>query len=390
MAVMSKEQPRLVHVFTVPLSLGFVRGQMSFMKNKGMDVHCITSSGAQLRSFAAREGVFVHVVEMTRKITPRQDLRALRELRRKFKELKPQIVHGGTPKAGLLSMIAAKLTRVPVRIYQMRGLPYVTASGSRRLLLKWSEKIACRLAHLVICNSRSLMDLAIKERLCKPHKLKVLHKGSSNGVDAETRFNPGRYTERDRDEMRGKWDIPKNAIIMGFVGRLVRDKGIVELAKSWMMLRRVYSEAHMLLVGDFEDTDPLPKEIKIGLCSDPRVHITGWVDDTPSLYAAMDMLVLPSYREGFPNSPLEAAAMGLPVIATEVPGCVDAVADEATGLLVPPGDADALTVAIRRYFEDAKVRRELGEEGRGWMLKDFRPEDIWKALYKEYSDLLPV
>lgn len=379
---------RLVHALTVPLSLEFIRGQAAYMKARGIDIQCITSFGSQIQEFAEREGVSVHVVEMTRRITPLRDLVSLFALQRTLLELRPLIVHGSTPKAGMLSMIAACGVRVPVRVYQIRGLPFVTAVGIRRVLLKWSERLSCSLAHLVICNSRSLMELAVDEGLCRQSKIKVLLSGSSNGVDADERFNPEHYDTEVRGQAREKYGIARDDRVIGFVGRCVKDKGIAELYAAWQKLRNEFSDLHLLLVGDFEPQDPVSREIQVSLRNDQRVHMTGWIADTALVYSIMNVLILPTYREGFPNAPLEAAAMSLPVVATDVPGCVDAVQDGVTGTLVPARNADALTKAIEMYLNDSELRTQHGSAGRKRVLRDFQPEMIWEALYDEYLCLL--
>jgi glycosyltransferase involved in cell wall biosynthesis len=181
--------------------------------------------------------------------------------------------------------------------------------------------------------------------------------------------------------------IDPGAFVIGFVGRLVKDKGIIELARAWRTLREERSDRVLLLIGPVEERDAVPTEILTALRSDPRVTLRGLDWDTPSLYAAMDVLVLPTYREGFPTAPLEAAAMELPVVASRVPGCIDAVGDGVTGILVPAGDAQALTDAIRRYHDEPELRRKHGAAGRARALESFRQEAIWAAMASEYHSL---
>jgi glycosyltransferase involved in cell wall biosynthesis len=248
--------------------------------------------------------------------------------------------------------------------------------------------VSCLLAQQVFCVSASLREAAVAEGLCQPDKITVLHHGSINGVAAETAFNPARAGSMVRAAARGRYGIPLDAEVIGFVGRVVRDKGLVELVEAWQTLRAERPELHLLVVGPFEPQDPLPPEVETLLRTDPRIHLTGMNSDTPPLYAAMDVVVLPTYREGFGIVAIEAAAMELPVVATEVPGCVDAVQDSVTGTLVPPRDAAALTEAIRHYLLDPELRRRHGRAGRERVLREFRQEDIWKELYAEYTRLL--
>jgi glycosyltransferase involved in cell wall biosynthesis len=275
-----------------------------------------------------------------------------------------------------------------VRIYHMRGLPLMGATGVKRRLLWSTEWIACRLAHRVFCVSHSVRREAVDAGICPPEKIRVLLGGSGNGVDATDRFDPDARGEEARRLTRTRFGIPASAPVIGFVGRIVRDKGVVELAGAWRELRERYAHLHLLLVGPFEPQDPVPAETERLLRADPRVHLAGMDWDTPPLYAAMDVVALPTYREGFPNVPLEAAAMRLPVVATRIPGCVDAVADGRTGLLVPPRDPAALRDALVRYLDDPELRLLHGAAGRERVLREFRQEGIWEALHAEYRRLL--
>ena len=383
--IMTKTSIKLVHIMTVPVSLGcFLSGQVGYMKARGFEVFGLSSPGEPLTRFAEREGIQVYDVEMPRRVTPLRDAVALLKLVRLLRRIHPQVVHAGTPKGGLLGMISARVARTPVRIYHMRGLPFLTATGWRRRLLVWSEQVSCRLAHQVFCVSSSMRDLAVSAGLCKSEKIKVLLQGSGNGVDADNRFNPANVSMSSREETRSKYNIPADAAVLGFIGRIVRGKGIVELAEALKSLRTEFPALHLLLVGPIERQDPIPLDVEEALRRDSRVHLIGAEWNTPPLYAAIDLLVLPTHREGFPNVLLEAAAMQLPVVATRVTGCVDAVLDGVTGALVPPYDPEKLARAIRTYLKDPELRRRHGSAARKWVLSNFRQEAIWEELYQEY------
>ncbi|MUG92461.1 glycosyltransferase [Scytonema sp. UIC 10036] len=379
---------KLLHITTVPETFNFFKGQIGYIKAQGYEVHALSSPGKLLIQFGERQQIPVYGVHMQRRITPLQDISAILQIWEYLQAIRPQIVHAHTPKGGLLGMISARLAGIPVRIYHIRGLPMMTATGYKRLLLTWSEKLSCLFAHQVFCVSHSLREVAIKEGLCPPEKIKVLLGGSSNGVDASNKFNPANLEPCTRQQTREKYGIPNDAIVVGFVGRIVRDKGIEELAKAWQILQQEFSNAHLLIVGCFEPQDPVAAHIQEVLTNDPRIHMTGMIDDTPPLYAAMDILTLPTYREGFPNVALEAAAMTLPVVATSIPGCIDAVQNEVTGTLVPPRDTWALATAIRKYLLDSELRYQHGVSGRRRVLQDFRQEAIWNALNQEYLQIL--
>ncbi|MBW4637294.1 MAG: glycosyltransferase family 4 protein [Gloeocapsa sp. UFS-A4-WI-NPMV-4B04] len=378
---------KLLQITTVPETLSFLKGQTGYMKARGFEVHALSSPGEFLTEFAESEQVSVYAVKMHRRITPLQDIYAIFQVWLHLRQIRPQIVHAHTPKGGLVGTISAWLAGVPVRIYHIRGLPFMTATGYKRLLLRWSEKVSCLLANQVLCVSHSIREVAVAE-ICPADKVKVLLGGSGNGVDASGKFNPAQVGVHTRQEIRKKYGIPGEALVVGFVGRIVRDKGIAELVAAWKTLRAEFPNLHLLMVGSFEPQDAVSPDIENLLTSDERIHLTGIVYNTAPVYAAMDILTLPTYREGLPNVPLEAAAMELPVVATLIPGCIDAVQDGVTGTLVPPRNAEALADAIRMYLHDSELRRQHGQVGRDRVLRGFRQEAIWEAVYQEYLQLL--
>lgn len=380
----------LIHVTTVPETFTFFRGQIAYMKKRGIQIHGVSSPGALLEEVGTRESIPVHGIAMPRRITLIRDIKALYKLYRLFCFLKPDIVHAHTPKGGLLGVVAARLARVPVVIYGMRGLPFVTASGQKRKLLKLTEMVACRLADRTVAVSNAIRNTAISMQLCCEDKILVLAHGSGNGVDAEGRFNPHRLPPGIRENIRSNYQIPADALVLGYVGRIVRDKGIIELEAAWQTIRHKFSSIHLLLIGKIENQDPVPRQILERLKSDPLVRFVGPVAETAPFYAAMDILVLPTYREGFPNTPLEAAAMELPVVATDVDGCPETLSPGITGLLVPPRDSLALTEAISELVVNRKLRVRMGQAGRERVLRYFKPDIIWEALYQNYQELIEL
>ena len=370
------------------MTLGFLAGHVAHAKSRGFEVHALSSPGEPLLQFAQSLQIEVHAAVMPRRITPLVDLAALWRIVRIIRHIGPTIVDAHTPKGALLAMMAAMICRVPVRIYHQHGLPLMTATGLRRRILGWAERTTCRLAHQIICVSNSLREVLIEKRLCPPEKVKVLAHGSIDGVDAHTRFDPARISIQSAQRVRAGYQIPEDALVLGFVGRITRDKGVVELTESWRALRAEYPSLHLLIAGPFESHDPIPADVDATLRSDPRIHLAGKVRDMPSVYRILDLVVLPTYREGFGMSLLEASSMELPVVATRIPGCVDAVRDGESGLLVPVRDAEALTAAIRIYLTDPTLRRQHGVNGRRRALRDFAPDTIREALFHEYLRLL--
>jgi glycosyltransferase involved in cell wall biosynthesis len=378
--------PCLVHVATVPCTLFFLAGQPAFLRERGgLTVHAIASRSPDLARFGESQGVTVHPVEMARRVTPFADARSLFQIWRVLRRLRPLVVHAHTPKGGLLGMLAARLAGVPVRVYEMHGLPLITARGARRLLLRVTERISCRLAQEVLCVSHSIRRIALQEGLCRPDRIKVLLQGSVNGVDA-ARFRPASPTERLA--ARTLHEIPARAPVIGYVGRIARDKGIAELAAAWRILRQRDDDVRLVLAGEVDDSDPPPHSALAMLRDDPRVLFAGQVREVQALYAAMDIVVLPSYREGFPTVALEAAAMALPIVATLVPGCVDAVSDGETGRLVPARDPVALALAITGYLADPALREAHGAAARRRAVACFGQRAVWEATVSEYEALL--
>lgn len=383
----SFERLKLVHITTVPISLNFFRGQIDYLKSRGFEIQAISSPGELLEQAGRREQIAVHGVPMSRGIDPIRDLFALLRLWRLLRMLRPDIVHSHTPKAGLLGTIAARLAGVKVVMLSVFGLPQMTRTGLKRRLLDFTTRLSCGLAHRVWCDSQSMNDYLVLEKLCRADKIVVLGHGSSNGVNSTDVFSPERFSAEDRLELRASYEIPADALVVCFVGRIVADKGMRELAEAWRLLRDQYSKLHLLLVGPFEPQDPLSAEDEALFRNDPRIHLAGMRDDVPLHLAASDILVNPSYREGFNVALLEGSAMGLPVVASRIPGCIDPVQDGVTGTLVPARDGLALSKAIDAYLQDASLRQQHGEAGRARVVRDFQPRSIWQALEQQYRSL---
>lgn len=369
---------KVIHVVTVSQTLNFLSGQAGFLKSRGINLQAVSSPGSGVSVFSQREGVPVHAIPMTRSISPWRDLISFIRLVRLFSIEQPDIVHAHTPKASLLAMAAACVAGVRKRIFHLHGLPHSTAKGLPRFLLVLSTRIACLLATRILCVSESARSAAIADGLVKASAIRVPSAGGINGVDSRNTFDPLRPRATLRES------ISEDAVVIGFAGRLVRDKGICELAGAWSRLRDEFEDVHLFIAGEPEVRDAVPASVLDGLQSDSRVRLIGQVADMAAFYASIDMLVLPSYREGLPTVALEAAAMQLPVVTTDAVGCVDAVIHELTGMIVPVGDSNALENALRRYVKDPDLRQKHGQRARQYAIQNWNPEDVWQAMLNEY------
>jgi len=370
------------------IAVGFLQGQLQYFQHRGFDATVLCPERRKDEWKVARpEGVPIIEVPMEREIAPFLDLVSFWRLWRIMRALRPTVTNVGTPKAGLLGGFSAWLNRVPCRFYTLHGLRFETTKGLRRRLLIYAERLACRFAHRVICVSHSVREKAIASGLTSPERAVVFASGSCNGVDA-SRFAATPKLMRRAAEVRGRLGIPTQAPVVLFVGRLTRDKGIPELMEAFSQLSNQFLELRLLLVGCFEDGDPLPVRIRRCLETHPRVIFAGAVQDTTPYYAVADVVVLPSHREGLPTVVLEAQAAGKPVLGASATGIVDVIENGETGLLFPVGDVPALAEAMAMLISDQGLARKLGLAGQEQVKRKFRQEQIWQALHREFLEVL--
>ncbi|MGD0262283.1 MAG: glycosyltransferase family 4 protein [Verrucomicrobiota bacterium] len=363
----------------------FFRGQLTWLKNHDFEVHTVSAPGEELKWVAEAEQVSMHAVPMTRSFSPFRDPLALWRLVRLYHKSRFTVVHSFTPKGGLLGMLAAVAAGCPVRLFTLWGMA-PTAINTRTRLRVWANKVSCALAHKVFIECPSTAELAVASRLCPREKVCVVPAWSTCSLN-------GKMTDlsdlpQTRAAARTDWNLPSQAVVIGFVGRVVRDKGVHELIEAFEKLASEFPNLHLLIVGVREVEDPVGENILRRIDHHERIRCTGFQKDVRRLLSAMDILVHPSYREGLPTAPLEAAARGLPVVATRIPGCVDAVQDGRSGLLVPPQDSEALAEAIRYYLKNPDVRQQHGRNGREWILQKYDRQAAWTALLNEYQKLL--
>jgi lipopolysaccharide/colanic/teichoic acid biosynthesis glycosyltransferase len=378
---------KLLYAVTAPISaVAFMRGQMQYMQAKDLEAHLVTANEPELAVIAERETVILHPVNMKREIDLPNDFRVLWQMLGVFWKIRPSISNVSTPKAGLLGGIAAFLTRVPARVYTLRGLRLETATGAKRVVLTVMEWIACFTAHKIVCVSPSLRQKLIEMRFATPEKAVILGGGSSNGVIAE-RFTPTPERLEGAKQLRLELGIPENAPVIGFVGRFTKDKGFHELVSAFATILESHPDAYLLLVGDYEAGDPVPDTVRLQLEALPHVVKAGFVADPALIYHVFTVLALPTYREGFPNVPLEAAAAGKPVVTTDATGARDAVLHEKTGLIVPTKDSFALAKALKQILQNPELATQMGQAGQAWVEHEFKPERIWQELHQLYSSL---
>lgn len=376
-------QPRVAHVVTSDRAALLMQGQVQYLQRLGFDVTLICSPGERLDVLGRMEGVQIIELSIAREIAPLRDIVSLWRLWRILHRLSPDLTNVGTPKAGLLGGFAAWLTRIPCRFYTLRGLRFETANGLKRWLLIYAERLACCFAHRVICVSPSLREKAVVSGFTSRERTVVFGTGSSNGVDA-SRFAPTPERIRKGAELRHELGIPPLAPVVGFIGRLTCDKGIPELVEAFLQLREQFPDLRLLLLGCFEEEDPLPIQTRRCIEMHRSVIFPGYIEDTAPYYALVDVLVLPSHREGFPNVVLEAHAAGKPVVAARATGAIDAVVDGETGLLFPVGDVTALADALAKLLTDKTLASKMGLAGQERIKREFRQERIWDALCAEY------
>ncbi len=380
--VSSAQSPHVVVGITSPQTCLVLAGRLRAMREAGFRVTLVSAPGGLLDQTAAGEDVESIAIPMKRAIAPFSDCLSLLRLWRMLRRSKPDLAEFSTPKAGLLGSVAAMLCAVPVRIYLLRGLKLETASGLKRRLLLATERLAAACAHVVVCNSESLRTQALALRIAPAAKLQVLGNGSSRGVDVE-RFSPG------CSDVRSKLGISPSAPVLGFVGRLTRDKGVPELVEAFEAILMTEPEAHLLLVGWFDAADDaLDEPLRVRILNHPRIHYTGLVADAAPYYRALDVMVLPTWREGFPNAVLEAAASGIPVVTTLSTGSRDAVVPEVTGLLIPPGYPEALREAMLGLIRDPQRCRRMGHAARVWVIKHYGNDRVIGLTVDFYRKLL--
>ena len=378
---------KLIRITTVPISLDkLLSGQLAFM-NRFYKVIGVSSDAAYLEKVGKKEQIEVFNVEMTRQITPLKDLVAVYKLYRFFKKQKPFIVHTHTPKAGTVGMLAAKLAGVPNRLHTIAGLPLLEATGSKRKLLNFVEKVTYSCATKIYPNSFGLNEIIIQEKFCAPDKLKVLGNGSSNGIDTSF-FDASHFVPTQNNTLKEELGILPDDFVFIFVGRLVADKGINELVEAFKELNILLPDTKLVLVGPLEtELDPLlPKTLK-EIDVNPAIISVGFQNDVRPYFAIADALVFPSYREGFPNVVMQAGAMGLPSIVSNINGCNEIIVENYNGMIIPVKNTKAIFEAMKKILEDVIFYNHLKENSRKRIVDNYEQKVVWEAILNEYKSL---
>ncbi|WP_088815953.1 MULTISPECIES: glycosyltransferase family 4 protein [Listeria] len=364
---------RILIAVTADISVRLLTGQLDYLAKRGFDVHLVVSRGENSEALKRNGTITVHQVDMARDISLKQDISALFQMIRVFRKVRPDISNVGTPKAGLLGSIAAFLTRTKQRIYTLRGLRIETETGFKRTILKWMEQLTMRLATHIIAISPSLVTACEELGLKGTNKMTVLGEGSSNGLDIAL------FEEKRQETVPAPF--PNDHFVIGFTGRITKDKGVEELLEAF----GTFSEMNLLLVGGLDEHHGLKPETVDLIQRHPRIHMTGFIANPAPFYNFMDVFVIPSYREGFSNVCLEAAAAELAVIGTNVTGIKDAVVDGQTGLLVEPYSSVAIQSAITTFWREENLRKVYALNGKNRVLEHFQSEQIWAEMAAFYE-----
>lgn len=378
---------KIVRITTIPLSLEkLLEGQLSFMNNY-YEVVAVSAEKERLELYGKNNKVRTFSVNLTRAITPIQDFKSLVQLYRFLRVEKPLIVHSHTPKAGIIGMLASKMAGVPIRLHTVAGLPLMETTGVKRRILDWVEKITYSLAVKVYPNSFELKKIIKNLGYAQESKLKVLGKGSSNGIDTSY-FNPSSFSKEDKIALKNDLNIPVNDFVYVFVGRLVKEKGINELVTAFVEIQKETADISLLLVGPFEeDLDPLDMNVLQLIKSHPKIYTTGYQPDVRPYFAISNVLTFPSYREGFPNVVMQANAMQLPVIVSDINGCNEIVENGKNGLIIPVKNKKALKDSMLLIFEDHDLRTKMTQKTRELIQMNYEREQFWQILLKEYKEL---
>lgn len=370
---------KIIRISTIPTSLNVFCKDLLKDLSADYDVVAVSSPGKPLDQLEKREGVRTIAVPMERRMSLFKDLKALISLVRVFRKERPDLVHSITPKAGLLGMMAARLAGVKVRVHTFTGLVFPTATGLKRRILKATDRMTCRCATHIIPEGEGVKRDLEKGRVTKK-PMKILGFGNVRGIDLDWYARTPEVMEKAGEFAR------KDVFTFIFIGRIAKDKGVEELVAAFLKLLGDRKDVRLLLAGEWEFTDPVSPQTESFLKNTEEINWVGSVPDVRPYLAASDCLVLPSYREGFPNSVIEAGALGLPCVVTDINGANEIIAEGENGLIVPAKDSASLYSAMKLIAEDKELYSKLKEAARPMVASRYERGFVWsclKAFYKE-------
>jgi len=381
---------KVIRTSTIPLSLNvLLKGQLRFL-NGFFEIVGISSEGELLDEVRQREGIKTISINMERGISPVKDLISLFRLYHILKSEKPTIVHSITPKAGLLTMLAGKMAGVPIRIHTFTGLIFPTRKGFVQKILINMDRLLCTAATNIYPEGQGVKkDLMNYKITSKP--LKVIANGNVNGIDLDY-FSPDKISKTQKDALKKELNITESDFVFVFVGRLVGDKGINEMVKAFSQISKnpaLLKPVKLLLIGPLEEElDPLTPETLQEIKNNQDILDVGFQKDVRPYFAVSDALVFPSYREGFPNVVMQAGAMELPSIVSDINGCNEIIIEDQNGIIIPVKNSEKLKTAMEKILSDTDLYHQLKTNSRPMIQSRYEQSVIWNELLKEYKTLL--
>ncbi|WP_439582742.1 glycosyltransferase family 4 protein [Dyadobacter bucti] len=377
---------KLLRITTETYSMHILlKGQLNFMSQKGLEVYMASTPDANVPALEEQQNAKFFPLPLSRELTPVKDLIALYHTIRLIQKLKPQIVHTHSPKAGVVGMLAAFLCRVPVKIHTVAGLPLMEVTGAKRKLLNFVESFTYWCADWVLPNSQELKKFILDHDFTRPSKVKVIGDGSSNGMDVAY-FSITQDLLAEGKAFRQEHGITKEHTILTFMGRLAFYKGINELVEAFQILQKKYSNLKLLLIGAPEELNPLKESTKNEVISNKDIISVGHQKDVRKFLAVSDIFVFPSYREGFPQALMQASAMGLPSVATNINGCNEILENGKTGILIEPKSVEAIVDATSQLLDDEQGRIIMAKAAQNFITTNFEQKKLWQMIYDFYVD----
>lgn len=381
---------KILHVFTIlSTAESFFDAHFRFLSDCGIEIF-VTSDTVENPDFSIRNRIIYSRTNISRKISPLNDVSSILSIVRLIRQNEFDVVVGHTPKGAMVAMIAATMAGVRKRVYFRHGLIYTTSTGLKRFIFKTVEQFTSLLATRIVNVSPSLCDLAIKDHLNKSHKQLIIGAGTCGGIDTINIFNPQLIDHIKHSQIQKEYGIKDDDFIVGFCGRLCKDKGIIELIDGFKLFQQKNGgiNVKLLLVGRYDERDHLPMDYILEIKNNPNIVSTGQLEqkELPYLYSLMDMFAFPSYREGFGMCVIEASAMEVPVLVSRSHGCIDAMVENKTGIYIDidPGD---ISNKIDILYRDSDLRKKLGSDGRKWVCENFERTNLWPKHLAFYENL---